>query len=31
MKMVAELRSNGLIDDHGLAPAGIEFVRAAFE
>jgi hypothetical protein len=27
----AELRANGLIDDNGLTPAGIEFVRAAFQ
>jgi hypothetical protein len=27
----AELRSEGLIDDKGLTPAGIEFVRAAFK
>ena len=26
----AELRSDGHIDDNGLTPAGIEFVRAAF-
>jgi hypothetical protein len=26
----ARLRSNGLIDDNGLTPAGIEFVKAAF-
>jgi hypothetical protein len=27
----AHLRSEGLIDDHGLTPAGIEFVKAAFK
>jgi hypothetical protein len=26
----AELRSEGLIDDNGLTPEGIEFVKAAF-
>jgi hypothetical protein len=26
----AELRSDGLIDDNGLTPEGIEFVKAAF-
>jgi hypothetical protein len=26
----AELRSDGLIDDNGLTPAGIQFVKAAF-
>jgi hypothetical protein len=26
----AELRADGLIDDKGLTPAGIEFVKAAF-
>jgi hypothetical protein len=26
----AKLRSDGLIDDNGLTPAGIEFVKAAF-
>jgi hypothetical protein len=27
----AQLRSDGLIDDNGLTPAGIEFVKAAFK
>jgi hypothetical protein len=27
----AELRLDGLVDDNGLTPAGIEFVKAAFE
>jgi hypothetical protein len=27
----AELRADGLIDDNGLTPAGIEFVKAAFK
>jgi hypothetical protein len=27
----AELRSEGLIDDNGITPAGIEVVKAAFE
>jgi hypothetical protein len=27
----AELRSEGLVDDNRLTPAGIEFVKAAFE
>jgi hypothetical protein len=26
----AELRAEGLIDDNGLTPEGIEFVKAAF-
>ena len=26
----AQLRLEGLIDDNGLTPAGIEFVKAAF-
>jgi hypothetical protein len=26
----AELRADGLIDDRGLTPIGIEFVKAAF-
>ena len=27
----AQLRADGLIDDDGLTPAGIEFVKAAFK
>jgi hypothetical protein len=27
----AQLRSDGLIDENGLTPAGIEFVKAAFK
>jgi hypothetical protein len=26
----AELRAEGLVDDNGLSPEGIEFVKAAF-